>query len=67
MASWKNDSGGVPRWAEPRDAGMLGDSYQAGTPAKNAQRRIQRVGIAATGVAAAIWLAGAVWMWQVVA
>ena len=31
---------------------------------KNSQRRIQIVGIAATSVAATIWLAGAAWAWQ---
>lgn len=37
---------------------------QSQTLPKNSQRRIKRIGIAATGVAATIWLAGAAWAWQ---
>jgi hypothetical protein len=33
---------------------------------EKSQRRIQRVGIAATGIAATIWLVGAIWAWQVI-
>jgi len=33
---------------------------------QNSRRRIQRVGIAATSVAAMIWLIGVAWAWQVI-
>ena len=34
---------------------------------ENAQRRLQRIGVAATGVSATVWLVAAVWVWQIVA
>ena len=45
-------------WSSMRDHGR--------TLGQNSRRRIQRVGIAATSVAATIWLIGAVWAWQVI-
>lgn len=33
---------------------------------KNSQRRIQRIGFAATGVAATVWLLAMVWVWQII-
>jgi hypothetical protein len=33
---------------------------------KNSQRRIQRIGFAATGFAATLWLMAVVWIWQVI-
>ena len=49
----------IARWIPESD---MRDQIQ--TLPKNAQRRIQIVGIAATSVAATIWLAGAAWAWQ---
>ena len=43
---------------------MRGTQVQA--PHVSSRRRIQGIGIAATGVAATIWLVGAVWAWQVI-
>ena len=34
---------------------------------KNSQRRLQRIGVAATSVAATVWLVAALWAWQIVA
>ena len=33
----------------------------------NSRRRLQTIGFAATGVAASVWLMGAIWVWQIVA
>jgi hypothetical protein len=33
---------------------------------KNSKRRIQRIGFAATGFAATVWLMAVVWIWQVI-
>jgi hypothetical protein len=34
---------------------------------KGAQRRIQTIGFAASGVAATIWLSAIVWLWPIIA
>ena len=34
---------------------------------QNSQQRLQRVGVAATSVAATVWLMAALWAWQIVA
>ncbi|HKO67636.1 MAG TPA: hypothetical protein VJU53_07515 [Burkholderiaceae bacterium] len=49
----------IARWIP--ESGMRDQSQ---TLPKNAQRRIKRVGIAATSVAATMWLVGAAWAWQ---
>ncbi len=32
----------------------------------NSERRLQRIGIAATSVAASVWLLAAIWVWEIV-
>ena len=58
---------GIPRWSSPWAAGWSGMHGQVQTLPKDARRRIQRVGIAATSVAAMIWLLGIGWAWQLMA
>lgn len=58
---------GIPRWACPWAAGWSGMQAQSPSLPLNSRRRIKRIGIAASGVAAAVWLVAVVWMWQIVA
>lgn len=64
---------GVPRWAAPWNAGWSGmaDRPQARTPVhvlpENTERRLKRVGFAASSVAAVIWCAAIAWLWPIVA
>ncbi len=65
-------AGGAPRWACPWTASWT--SMQNGARArqphplpKDAHRRIQRVSVAATSVAATLWVLALVWVWQVIA
>lgn len=67
MTSKDNSGDGIPRWAAPWAPGWSGMRDQVQTLSKNSRRRIQRVGIAATSLAATIWLVGTVWVWQVIA
>ena len=60
-------SNGIPNWAAPWAPGWSGMHDQGNTLPKKSQRRIQRIGLAATSVAATIWLLGAAWLWQVIA
>lgn len=66
-----NSLTGIPRWACPWTAevsGMHTNSHAAaetGLP-KNSQRRLQRIGFAATGIAASVWLMAVVWVWEIV-
>ena len=54
----------IPSWSTPRAVGRSGMHVQVHTLPKDARRRIQRVGIAATSVAAMIWLLGIGWALQ---
>ena len=58
---------GIPRWSGPWVAGWTSMQRQVHTLPKNARQRIQRVGIAATSVAAMIWLLGIGWALQLMA
>lgn len=57
---------GIPRWACPWTAGWSGMQEQSLKLPSNSHRRIRRIGIAASGVAAAVWLTAIVWVWQIV-
>ena len=57
---------GTAREAPPWTGSSETRSNHVRTPPLNSQQRIQGIGIAATGVAATIWLVGAVWAWQVI-
>jgi len=50
----------------PLVPGSSGMRDQRQTLPQTSRRRIQRVGIAATSVAATIWLIGVAWAWQVI-
>ncbi len=67
MTPSDKNSDGIPRWAAPWAPEWSGMRDQVQTLPKNSRRRIQRVGIAATSIAATIWLMGVVWIWQVIA
>ena len=67
MTPSNKNSDDIPRWAAPWASGWSGMRDQVQTLPKNSRRRIQRVGIAATSIAATIWLMGVVWIWQVIA
>jgi hypothetical protein len=54
---------GTPRWACPWAAGWTGMHDQMHTLPKNSLRRIKRVGVTATSLAATIWLLALVWIW----
>jgi len=54
---------GIPRWAGPWAAGWIGMHNQVHTLPKNSLRRIKRVGVTATSLAATIWLLALVWIW----
>jgi hypothetical protein len=54
---------GIPRWACPWAAGWTGMHDQMHTLPKNSLRRIKRVGVTATSLAATIWLLALVWIW----
>lgn len=67
-----NSRNGIPTWAGPWAASWT--SMQNGERArqthelpKDAHRRIQRIGVAATSAAATIWVLAMVWVWQVIA
>ena len=57
---------GIPRWACPWAAGWTGMHDQMHTLPKNSLRRIKRIGVAATSVAAAVWLIGIAWALQII-
>lgn len=72
MTPKTDSSGGIPSRACPWAASWtsMHDGGRARQPQalpKDAHGRIQRIGVAATGVAATIWLLAAVWMWQAIA
>ena len=67
MTSRDKNAEGIPRWAAPWAPGWSDMRHQVHALPKNSRSRIQRVGIAATSVAATVWLVGLVWVWQVIA
>ena len=56
----------IARSAEPWASAPSGMAAPVDTLPENARRRIELVGIAATGVAATIWSLGVVWAWRVI-
>ncbi|HVE90606.1 MAG TPA: hypothetical protein VNA44_13005 [Burkholderiaceae bacterium] len=67
-----NPRSGIPTWACPWAASWMGmpdgrRTLQPHALPKDAHRRIERIGVAATGVAATIWVLAMVWVWQVIA
>ena len=46
----------------PRDSDR--SAPDGGLP-EGSRRRLQMIGCAATGVAASVWLMGAIWVWQI--
>ncbi|MEP6607528.1 MAG: hypothetical protein ABJA83_02490 [Burkholderiaceae bacterium] len=73
--------GGLPRWASPRAARWLniataplsrhaldrGDDTVQTRGLLNSVRRIQTIGVAASSIAAAIWLFAIAWLWPILA
>ena len=74
MESNRDQGGpGISRWAEPWNPGW---TKMAAHPAARTQphvlptgseRRIKRVGMAASSLAALVWCAAIVWLWPLVA
>ncbi|HVG03630.1 MAG TPA: hypothetical protein VM937_01700 [Burkholderiaceae bacterium] len=66
-----NSRSGIPTWACPWQASWTAvpdkHTHQPHALPKNAHRRIERIGVAASGVAATIWVLAMVWVWQVIA
>ena len=66
MTPQDKNSDGVANDAAPSTPASFGMRKQVGTPSLTSERRVQGIVIAATSVVATIWLAGAVWAWQVI-
>ena len=68
---WTAGWSGMPQSSRTNYARELLNLADSDRPAaekelpKNSQRRIQRIGFAATGVAATVWLLAMVWVWQI--
>lgn len=60
------DANAIPRWAAPWAPGWSGMRDPNYALPKNVERSIRRIGVAATSVAATIWLLAIVWVWQII-
>ena len=72
MTPKTDNSAGIPCWACPWAASWTSmlESARGQQPSalpEDAHRRIQRIGVAATSVAGAIWLLALAWVGQIIA